>query len=365
MPAARAALPAAVLALLLAAAPAGCGKKGAPQPPLRVVPEDVGPLTARQVADRVVLSFRQPASRTDESPLAPETAIEVHLSARDPAPRSARELISTSAVAWTLPRERWRDYAQGTRLEVGLRLDRIASALELQGPGSLAGKRLSFAVSVAETARRRSSPSQVATLTVCAPPGPPSLVAASAVEQGVSVAWEPFREGPPPAGYNVYRIEGEGPMSDRPLNPVPVAAAPFLDDRHPRGVPVRYVVRAVLAGSERCESSGSPAPAVTWVDRFPPAPVEGLAAVDEQGSIRLFWRPNREPDLAGYRVYRSEGSGPLMARTGEPVISTSFTDRDVSPGIVYSYAVTALDGATPPNESAIAERAEEMVPEPR
>jgi len=98
------------------------------------------------------------------------------------------------------------------------------------------------------------------------------------------------------------------------------------------------------------------------VDTFPPAPPEGLAAVVENGAIRLFWRPNREPDLHGYRVYRTEGGGAeWKLLTPDEITTTSYTDRDVTAGVVYSYAVTARDGAVPPNESGKSQPAVETM----
>src|SRR5262249_61255650 len=120
--------------------------------------------------------------------------------------------------------------------------------------------------------------------------------------------------------------------------------------------------RAAVAGQPRCESSGAVAENVAWGDTFPPGARQGLAAVEEHGTIRLFWRPNRESDLKGYRVYRAEGpTGELLAVTQDLVTATSWTDTTAQPGIVYSYAVTALDGAQPPNESPQSERAVEHV----
>jgi len=90
----------------------------------------------------------------------------------------------------------------------------------------------------------------------------------------------------------------------------------------------------------------------TRIDLFPPLPPQGLAAVTEQGAIRLFWRPGRESDLKGYRVYRADGpDAPWRLLTPEDLTTTSYTDREAVAGVRYSYAVTARDRATPPNES--------------
>ena len=68
------------------------------------------------------------------------------------------------------------------------------------------------------------------------------------------------------------------------------------------------------------------------------------------------WRENREPDLAGYWVYRSRcPAGPFRHRlNAEPVIDASYLDRAVDPRVRYTYAVSAVDQAG--NESGFSGR---------
>src|SRR5262245_50907763 len=87
---ARAAFAAGALAvwLLLPA----CGKKGSPLPPLRLLPEMVKGLRAHQVGDRITVALQRPVHRTDGSPLGEDAELEILLSAREPVPRTAREV---------------------------------------------------------------------------------------------------------------------------------------------------------------------------------------------------------------------------------------------------------------------------------
>ena len=66
--------------------------------------------------------------------------------------------------------------------------------------------------------------------------------------------------------------------------------------------------------------------------------------------MRLVWNAVEAGDLAGYRLYRTEGVGhetqireagtiPL----GPVVTETYFRDARTDPGIAYRYAVTAVD----------------------
>jgi len=350
----------AALALLIpaAVAAASCGKKGPPLPPLRSNPEAVERVGSRQVGDMIILSFPRPKARTDGTPLGPDTEIELLMVAREPAPRRVLEIEQHADVTWSIPRAEWDAYRQGDRMEMGLSLARISAGLKLpEGAPSLKGRKLSFLLQVVEGARKRSAPSEIETLTVCDPPGPPSGVV-EVMEDGLRLTWS---SADPADGsrFNVYRQDAGGSFPAEPLPPALQTGTTYLDATAVIGKAYRYVIRSAQVGG-RCESADSPALTATRVDHFPPAAPEGLAAVAESGAIRLFWRPNREPDLHGYRVYRSElGGEEWKLLTPEEITATSFTDRDVSPGVVYSYAVTALDGAVPPNESGRSEPAVE------
>ena len=80
----------------------------------------------------------------------------------------------------------------------------------------------------------------------------------------------------------------------------------------------------------------------------PPAPPAGLNAATAPNSIEISWEGNTEPDLAGYRVYRSTGAGPFE-KIGDLVVP-SYSDRAVEHGKTYRYAVSAIDKSG--NESA-------------
>jgi hypothetical protein len=201
---------------------------------------------------------------------------------------------------------------------------------------------------------------------VCAAPDPPVQVEAIVEEAGVRLRWQVSAGGAPREGFRVSRHPATAGSEPRPLTHAPVAEPPYLDTSFTPGESVRYVVRAVARGMPQCESADGVSPPVAWLDRFPPAAPQGLAAVQEQGAIRLFWRPNRESDLRGYLVYRAGGADETPRRlTDEPVAATSWTDATAAPNIVYSYAVTAVDSAQPANESPPSERATEQLEGPR
>ena len=58
--------------------------------------------------------------------------------------------------------------------------------------------------------------------------------------------------------------------------------------------------------------------------------------------VSLEWDANTEPDLAGYHMYRDSGEG-LGRITDTSITITTYTDTELSPATVYTYAATALN----------------------
>ena len=79
------------------------------------------------------------------------------------------------------------------------------------------------------------------------------------------------------------------------------------------------------------------------VDTTPPAVPVGLKATAQPDSVQLTWAGSAEPDLAGYRVYRSSGGGPFTELTASPIGTPSFIDSVSSRLVALSYRVTAVD----------------------
>ncbi|MFI9151028.1 PA14 domain-containing protein [Streptomyces sp. NPDC053367] len=96
------------------------------------------------------------------------------------------------------------------------------------------------------------------------------------------------------------------------------------------------------------------APASPAADRVVPlAPTGLVASYDEtSGRAGLSWAPNREMDLAGYRVYRRDpgAAEPALASGPALLTGTSFAEGLPATGASYAYEVRAVDRAG--NESA-------------
>jgi len=224
------------------------------------------------------------------------------------------------------------------------------------GPESTHPARV-YAIRPVTRGGRSGEPHRLAVPLVPLPP-PPTDIAARSTEQSVIIEWKPptREEEKSTVAFNVY-----GDRKDAaPLNPAPISASKFEVQGVKFGEERCFVVRTVEAVQNVAIESDPPEPAcVTPKDIFPPAAPKGLQAVAAPDAIRLSWDANTEADLAGYLVLRGEAPGAtLQPITPQPIPDPAYIDKAVTPGVVYVYAVIALDKATPAHASGPTERQE-------
>jgi large repetitive protein len=131
-----------------------------------------------------------------------------------------------------------------------------------------------------------------------------------------------------------------------------------VDAGAPYGAPLVYTVRAVLAKNPKVEGLPAEELAVVYRDVYPPAAPTRLDALSEGNRVRLVWNPVDAPDLAGYLVFRAEGSAEPARLTKDAVTDPFFSDETVAQGVRYRYTVVAIDRAgnqSPPSPEAVAE----------
>ncbi|MFE7216672.1 fibronectin type III domain-containing protein [Streptomyces sp. NPDC057611] len=156
------------------------------------------------------------------------------------------------------------------------------------------------------------------------------------------------------AGYRVYRrLKG----TSFPTKPIATTTSTsYTDTTVPKdGNVYYYEVRAYdKAGNV---SSGTADLGITTVDRTAPAAPKGVEdnwVLGSPDTITLHWHSNTEPDLAGYRVYRSTSSPVALTAenrlTGDKLSPGYYSGPLPQTGDIYHYVVTAVD--THGNESA-------------
>jgi hypothetical protein len=363
-----------------------CGKRGDPRPPVPVIPKATSDLVVTQRGPKVVLSWSYPTLTTagknlgkirnvtvyryvEQGPVSsggrdPNAILPGDIDPTVPAAITAFSKLPTLPPAQFVKLREKLDALPGTALAGAT----IGAKLLYEDTPSFHSKdgrplRLTYGV-VTEGDEAQSDVSNLVTIVPIEPPVAPTAVAADAKAAGVVLTWTaPARgvegtEKPNLAGYNIYRAPA-GQTVDQlvaPINTAPVRATKYTDVP-PYGSYEYRVTALATATRPHIESELSAAVKVTYKDLLPPAAPANVTALIETKAVRLVWDAVDAPDLRGYRVYRTEGSGEAhkvigthLLFTPNPIKETYYRDTLPDPGIAYLYEVTAVD--TNGNESA-------------
>ena len=214
----------------------------------------------------------------------------------------------------------------------------------------------SYAVAAVDTTGNASalSGSVTATPDVTAP-GAPTGLAATAGDAQVELSWTAPVDADV-AGYQVYRSETSPVLAEAGSLLGGGSATVFTDATAVNGTAYFYAVAALDAAGNTSVLSGEASATPIAPDVTAPAVPVNLAVTSGTGlPVTLAWDLGTEPDLAGYRVYRAVGTGPVSTSdellSADLVSGPTFTDATAASEVVYSYAVAALD--TTGNASAL------------
>lgn len=203
-------------------------------------------------------------------------------------------------------------------------------------------------------------PSNIAQVWLSPTPKPPTNLLATRGEGKVWLSWSspvervdrtPLTEL---QGFNLYRKGArDSDYSFYPLNGGLIKENAYIDTEVTIGETYVYLVRAVTTNAPPWhEGPVSNEVAVTLWDTYSPQAPQGLVGISKKDAIVLNWNPNSEPDLLGYHLYRKRASENNYQRvTAVPISETTFRDKDIDPNQLYFYKITALDKASPANES--------------
>jgi fibronectin type 3 domain-containing protein len=342
---------------------AGCGKKGPPLPPLRHGPERVTSLACHQKGRQILVTGVLPDKSQSGEPMAPIQELRVF--------RLDRGIPSVPGVRGRAEqRAAIRLFTKEAKTIVTLSGESLSKAISGRWisyvdpdpvPGRIPnqGQPFTYALTVVDAARHSSPLSQLVSIQMLPPPLPPSNLRSEISEKKIRLSWEPpASEGKDQTLlYNIYRSEEEGAFPAKPRNDKPLAQPFFEDEDFSFGKIYYYAATSLIEQEEATrESETSLVLQVKPVDLYPPTVPTGLSVSAENGVIKLYWFPNSESDLGGYRIYRSEKEDEGFEKMGDAgPAETTFVDSTAKPGVRYYYAITAVDQSTPPNESARSE----------
>jgi hypothetical protein len=346
-----------------------CGKRGDPHPPVPVIPQTTSDLVVAQRGARVVLSWSYPVLSTAGQKLGAIRRIVLYRAIEElPAGESPHDLnpalpaaVALFAKVPPIGRQRFTRIRQ--RLDSMESIPNATAGAKLlyeDAPPfqSADGKpvRIDYAL-VTEGAKARSDMSNIASVVPVDVAAAPDSLALAPKPEGVVLTWKAPQktingnEKPHIVGYNIYRVAKGQPADDmaKPINATP-AIQPTYTDVPPFGEQEYWVMAVAAAGPPRIESDASAHATANYKDLLPPPVPTGLTALVETNAVRLVWDAVQAPDFAGYKIYRTEGTGiqelKIVGRivlTPQLVTQTNFRDIAVEHGISYFYEITSVD----------------------
>ncbi|MCU1347528.1 MAG: putative Fibronectin, type precursor [Acidobacteria bacterium] len=369
------------------AALAACGKRGDPKPPVPVIPQATSDLVVTQRGPKVILSWAYPSLTAAGKSLPAFRRVVVYRYVEElPVPQGGRDpnTILPGDVDPTIPPQvplfaKIPPLGPTQFAKLKERVDSIESA---NLPAATTGSRLTYEDTpafrstdgrpvrltysvVTEGAEAHSDISNLAVIVPIDVPVAPADLKAEAKPQGVVLTWtKPAATitgtgKPYITGYNVYRaVTGSPDELGTAVNTSP-ASAPTYTDVPPYGTYSYRVTAVATTGNPRIESDPSNSATATFKDLLPPPAPASVTALVETKAVRLVWDPVEAPDLLGYNVYRTEGTGRIKLTPG-PATITYFRDISADPGIGYYYSVTAVDKSG--NESQPTRTTDVLVP---
>lgn len=353
--------------------PLGCGAPGEPTAPSPTIPIAVTDLAATQAGDGVQLTFTLPTKTTSGERLADAPALEI---LRGVAKPNGGPDEKSFRVVQTIPGALVNNYRSEDRIH-------FVDPVPPEEARSYAGGIILYRVRTRASRKRASEGSNIVAVHLLPVAERITGVQAKVTEDAVELSWSaPARNssGDPVAAiseYHVYRAEVDTSSAENAVadaNPQgdlsqiqrksglvflgSSNATSYRDTNFEFGKAYAYTVRSVTQPEGRpLESSDSVPVIVTPHDLFPPATPNGVTASIIVGSptnapeVDLSWSINAEPDLAGYRVYRSEQQDTRGdSVTPDLLLSPAYRDTSVQPGHRYWYRVTSVDRSG--NESA-------------
>jgi hypothetical protein len=353
-----------------------CGKKGPIYPPLVNIPKPIKDFVAFQRGEQIILNWNNPGDYVDGSPIEEITKVEIwQLVEHDQADENADlrlknveeegqmdvvtekeeqevEVHTTStenfsenakllASIATKDFSEYQNKSQEQRLVGSFVYSHKLSSEDLKGRTNTFGLK-------AWTKKKESDFSALISIKPQALPCPPTGLKETVLEDTIQIEWtspEKNIDDSTPAdikGYTVYRkAEGEGMHR---VSTQLVTETKFSDMEFRFGETYTYYVRTSASESSPFLESGDSEPLkIVPKDTFPPKMPKGLVAIADDDFVSLSWDINREPDLAGYRIWRKGGDDKTYTALGELITENVYNDTAVKRNQKYDYAITAVD----------------------
>lgn len=320
----------------------GCGYKNHPVPPATVVPNAIGDLRYETDEKGVTLAWTYPQETIRGNDIAVIASFDLYR-----AEIPLQDYCGTCPIPFADPVEQ----PAGLATEDGKARKAVFTMSDLKP-----GYKYFFKVRSRTSWFAESDDSNIVTFIWQVPARAPENVTARVDDRAIVLQWQPvtaLRDGGPignPLQYQILRSTGGGDFEK-----IGVAkGTSFVDRQVAIKQQYTYQVQSQLLVGKEVVAGGTSRPVSTLAaDQTAPAAPSGVTVIETDAGVKVLWEKSETEDLGGYRIYRRTAAAKAMTLVGkvEPVY-TLFVDTKAEPGVRYYYAVTAVDQATPPNESA-------------
>ena len=334
-----------VLLLLVIFSATGCGRKGPPQAPREAELIKISDIYGEAQGGKVGLSWKIPKKKDESAPL--PLIKEFRIYRLPPSKEKADDVSRAEAFNLIGSIEVKKDQDLSKEIEF---TDHNGFIREEWYHYVLAGfDRVGQLIAISDTIDVYFS----------FEPEPPKNLKAEVKENYILLRWEPPLldiEGKSLnnlVGYNIY-LRKKDEEAYIAINKILIKKESYVDMDLEKEVVYSYLVRAVDNHYPPWhESDDSNIVEIENKNLVPPQAPGNLKAVGGMGKISLSWERNLEPDLLGYRIYRSKTPGKGYELLNRELIKEEyFDDSSALKGIKYYYVVTVVSSAKYANESS-------------
>ena len=319
-----------------------CGFKNAPIPPQSVVPTAISDLLYQTNDTGVRLSWSYPVKTINGSPLDNIASFALYQ-----AEVPLEDYCGTCPVPFGEPLQ----IDGGSPIDGKIR-KKADYELSLLRPG------YKYFVKVRSRTSwwADSADSNIVSFVWYQPAAAPQGVTATPGDGQISLSWQPvtvLTDGSPVTTAMQYRVLRS--TSEKDFEPLgkPVATTEYVDRRVQNGLRYFYTIQSMMVFKDALINGGiSEDVSATPIDLVPPTSPLGVTVVRTGTGTKVFWERSDAADIGGYRVYRraaDRDNYELLAEVDKD--STLYVDTEAKEDVRYYYAITAIDRATPPNES--------------
>ena len=320
----------------------GCGYKDMPVAPASVVPEPISDLLYSVSDKGLELTWSYPVKTIQGAPIADISSFDLY-----------RAAVPQADYCGGCPIP----FGKAIEVDGGVVFDeKIRRKVSYETSNLQSGYKYFYKVKSRTSWLAASDDSNIITFVWFQPAKAPTALTATSGDRQVDLKWNSVTELSDgssldnPMKYQIMRSVGG---KDFVKIGEPVTSTSYKDKQVRNGQKYFYTVQSLMVlEGELVEGAATKAIAVSPRDMTPPVAPSGVTAVGTAVGTKIFWDKSDAADVAGYNVYRRAADKDDYELLGNVAPEYMlYVDKNVTGDVRYYYAVTAIDGSTPPNES--------------